>query len=775
MKHSAKRVLTFILALMTAGVLLSIAWSYNSDTLRLTTYPDPGTVKVDPDFTTQFAVFPQITDTSGADVTDQYYLTFQWTLNSVEVSDSNYYDFPANMEADAYTLKCTVSAFRRSDNSVKTTTVTWYPKVEATRNISVTISKVAGKFSFTDTRTYSGMSIFDEICQGLNIKNESDLSKYTVSLTPSSTSVASFSGTSYCTLNNLGNAYITPSSDGTWSAPYRVSKNGTQVLSGTITVTVEPYVGADVYISTTPGQNTVISKSTFTDFWAEKNGAKAKLNSVYITSCSGLSGVLCYDHTAGEKSHSSSYGMTMYTSPYSYQRALKDLTFVPSTSGNSIPTGTVTINFTAKGTDSNNKSISITGSIAIFYNSKDPSDITYNCLGTQITLSSNDFDEVYRKTTGSTAKNPIYTVRFLDLPSYGTLYRNYTGEANIESGSIALTEDNLSIMTFSSSSTGEHSLDRLVYIPTVSGGIRDSVRYLVYSGTQPLYIGTISFTSREFVITYTTIDQIRFSSLDFYAGTSPLLNAEYIVFDTPDSGTLYKDLTTGSRVRSSDHFSYSLGYGVNLLDNVTFVPDEDFTGIVEIPFTGKTSLGASISGKVRIYVVAREVFEDVDPDTNWAAPYINRLHTYGIVSGTSETTFSPDNEVTYGQALKMILLAAGYPPLEEPKEVHWATNYLLLAYQNGIIPIASIDLDLPATRNVIAVMAAKALGLKSAESVDSKIIAPVDTTNGFVYALYNAGIVNGSFENGANYFHGDENIKRGEMAKIICKINDYIK
>ena len=36
-------------------------------------------------------------------------------------------------------------------------------------------------------------------------------------------------------------------------------------------------------------------------------------------------------------------------------------------------------------------------------------------------------------------------------------------------------------------------------------------------------------------------------------------------------------------------------------------------------------------------------------------------------------------------------------------------------------------------------------------------------------------IVNGSFENGANYFHGDENIKRGEMAKIICKINDYIK
>ena len=771
MKHSTKKILTFVLALMTAGILLSIALAYNNDTLTLSSFPNPGVITVDANSATQFVVFPKITDTNRADVTDQYYLTYQWTLNDIEVSNENYFDFPPNMEADKYTLKCVVRATRISDSSVKTASVTWSPKIDATRNISLTVSKAVGKLSFTDTRTFTGRSVFDEICQGLNIKSESDLNKYTVSLTPTSTSGASFSGASYCTLNNLGNNYLAFSSAGTWSARYTVSKSGTQVLSGTITITAEPYVGMDIYFSTAPGKNTVIDKNTFTNFWTEQHGAQAKLQSVYITSCSGLSGVLCYDHSINEVGHSGTYGLTMFTSPGSYQRPLKDLTFIPNVTASSVPTGTVTITFTASGTDNSNRYTTTSGSIAIFYNSNDPSDITYNCSGEHIALSGNDFDDVYRKTMGTTTQSPMYTVRFLDLPTYGTLYRNFS----TESSGIALTKDNLSIMTFSSSSMGETSLDRLVYVPTAYGNTQDSARYLVYYGTQPLYIGTINFTSREFVITYTTIEKIKFSAQDFYAGTSPLLDTQHIVFDIPISGALYKDFDNGSLVQNYDRFSYQVSYGVDLLDKVTYVPEEGFTGIVEIPFTGKTSVGSIVFGKVRIYVVPREVFDDVDSATDWAAPYINRLRTYGIADGTSDTTFSPNNEVTFGQALKMILRAAGYPPQEEPKDVHWATNYLLLAYQNGIVPFASIDLDLPATRDVIAVMAAKALDLKSADSVDSKIIAPTDTTNGYVYALYNAGILNGRFENGVNFFHGEENISRAEMAKIICKIMDYNK
>ena len=127
----------------------------------------------------------------------------------------------------------------------------------------------------------------------------------------------------------------------------------------------------------------------------------------------------------------------------------------------------------------------------------------------------------------------------------------------------------------------------------------------------------------------------------------------------------------------------------------------------------------------------------------------------------------------YGEALKMILIAAGYPKQSETGGTHWASNYLDLAYQRGIVSSKNIDLNATVDRNTIAEIAAKALGLAKATYINAGIVGPVDSSNGYVYALYNAGILNGSFINGSNYFQGSNPITRAEIAKIICAINDY--
>ncbi len=770
MKHLTRHLLPLVLALVTMGVLLTSALAAQTDRLILTTYPDAGAMS-STDKTSTFVVIADIVSATNTDVTEQYDIFYSWFLNDEPVSDKSYYTLPSQMGDEEYILECSVWAVHKTDGTQKTADVAWYLATENVKNISLTVTQNLGNYYFDDSTTESGTSVLDEICELLDISSSADLRQYEVSFIPNSSYVATFNGESTCALTDLDEAYLSLHATGKWVTQYTVTKNKFEVLTGLLTIDVAPYVGLDAFYSATPGDSAVIDADVFYDFW-ENNSTLATLDSIRITSVSGLSGTLCYDHDDKEKIHTFANGLTMYTDPTNRQSSIEDLTFFPSKTGGKYPTGSVTVSFLANGTDNNKKSVSLAGNIVILYTNAEPSTLSYDCTGTYILLNSDDFDAIYRTVTNTTTKNPSYTVRFLDLPAYGTLYRGYSDANYGTFGSTALTDQNRAVLSFSSNGTGESSLDNLAYVPLMHSNKGDSARYVVYANNKPLYVGTIQFTSRELVITYTTsADTLTFSSSDFFTSNSPLIHAQYLMFGNPSSGTLYKDYENGTRVQSRDYFSYNTMNNVNLLDNVTFVPKEGFLGTVEIPFTGHSLVGGSISGKVRIYVV-RHVFEDVDPN-NWAAPYINRLYATGIISGTSATTFSPNNEMKYGEALKMILIAAGYPKQSETGGTHWASNYLNLAYQNGIVATKNIDLNAKVDRNTIAEIAAKALGLNRASSVNSGIVGPSDSDNGYVFALYNAGILNGTFINGHNYFEGSKNIERDEVAKIICAINDY--
>ena len=156
------------------------------------------------------------------------------------------------------------------------------------------------------------------------------------------------------------------------------------------------------------------------------------------------------------------------------------------------------------------------------------------------------------------------------------------------------------------------------------------------------------------------------------------------------------------------------------------------------------------------------VFTDVKTD-DWHYEYICQLYTLKNIDGFPDKTFRPNQTVTTGQALKMILLAAGY---EEPPIVasHWARNFMNLALDEGIIVRGEItDLDVPISRGLMAKIVVKSMGLS--RLYDHAVFT--DTTDEFVATLYDFGISDG-YPDGT--FRPNKNLTRAELSAIVSRM-----
>lgn len=159
------------------------------------------------------------------------------------------------------------------------------------------------------------------------------------------------------------------------------------------------------------------------------------------------------------------------------------------------------------------------------------------------------------------------------------------------------------------------------------------------------------------------------------------------------------------------------------------------------------------------------VFTDLYKD-QWYYDYVNELYNNGVINGYEDATFRPERTVTTGEALKMILLAAGYAE-PEAVESHWARSYLNLALENGILDSGDItDLDVPISRVIMAKVAARALGLERIFDVE-----PFgDTSNVYAAVLSDHAIVEG-YEDGT--FRPDRSLTRAELSAIVWRIYNY--
>ncbi len=100
---------------------------------------------------------------------------------------------------------------------------------------------------------------------------------------------------------------------------------------------------------------------------------------------------------------------------------------------------------------------------------------------------------------------------------------------------------------------------------------------------------------------------------------------------------------------------------------------------------------------------AEKPFSDVDLEF-WAAGTINVAKTLGIITGYEDGTFRPLNNVSYEEALTMIIRAIGYenysaPPKEDDP---WYQSYYTSAQRLKITENAVGSLGTPATRSCIA-------------------------------------------------------------------------
>ena len=655
-----------------------------------------------------------------------------------------------------------------------------------TFNVTATVSSGETGFTLGSTNMKTTTSVVNQIASALYssvVGSYRTLSHVIFgSVTSTYGSLNATAGTAYYYggssfyYGNLENITFVPSSyNYTGSATFSFTAYDTLggAYPGTLTITVEKGgSNLDVAYSATLGQTVQLNAQDFSDFWQKETGNLGTLRYVTFGNSSSTVGRLYYTATNGQQVAVPGSTVQFYVSPNYTQTSLGSVSFVPSKMGVSYRTGTLAVPFTAYGTTSAVSAAvtSRSGMMYIMVTDGAVEDISYQAPATGMKLDGSDFLTVYRKATNSTLATTAMYIQLLDVPAYGTLY--YGSGSYLTSGT-KLTTTNIGSMLFSSNSAASNSISNITYIPGTTKAA-DTIRYVAYSTSNgtPVYVGEINFgaTAKGAIKYHTNSAGVTFKTTDFFNADTGLLSVQYITFGKPSSGTLYKNYSNGkgTAVSTTDLFSYSnSGSQVTSINNLTYVPAAGYTGVVSIPYTGSNITGTQVSGTVKVYVVSK-AFKDV-PTTLWSYEYVTELTASGIVNGVTPTTFYPNSDVKYGEALKLIMLAAGYS--EQAKTgSHWASGYLTRAYRDGLVTNPNIDLNATVDRNTIASIAAKALKLSPVTNITSPF---VDSNDGYVLALYQAGIVEGTTNGGRTYYYGTSTIKRGEICAIICRINDY--
>ena len=343
---------------------------------------------------------------------------------------------------------------------------------------------------------------------------------------------------------------------------------------------------------------------------------------------------------------------------------------------------------------------------------------------------------------------------------------------------------------YASASGSQVAIGNLIYNSNSTGAATVTVNFTGYGSTTSsssastnragtltitLAAGTPSVVSNLNVSYSCGASGVNLNATTFYnAVSASVTTASYITLGSPSSGTLTQNgvnVTSGSR--------FVLSGTSNNIGDVLYKPSAGFNGTATIPFVAYNSSNQTVAtGSISIAVTqaaAPTTPGKTFPDTanHWSNTYVSVLASAGIVGGYDDGKFHPEREMTYGEALKLILLAAGYPEQAQGSGTNWAVNYLTLAINNGILPGSASSYTLSATvdRNTIAAMTAKALKLSPV--TDTSTSPFVDSKDPYVLALNKAGIIFGDSSSGAAYYQGEKAFNRGEAAAIIYRIYNY--
>ena len=743
----------------------------------------------------------------SADITGDYNLTYSWYHQGTLVYTGDSYVLPASVTEKEGDLSyvCFVMAVPKSGLTTQpisaSCTVTVHVRDIITAHATVGLDDTY--LALGDMDRWSTQSVEEQIYKAAYDAGRGT-PQYVVFGTKPVSKVGALeveSGSRYYfdrSTYDLSNVRFRPSKEATgpYAINFTVYNDANESFYGVLTVTVQQYAGnLDVLYTTSKDMPVTLDGDDFADFWNKSYPRGALIRVTFTELPSTYEGGLYTGYASNARPGTRIKSRdTFYMDPGNSQYGIDDLTFVPGVRQGEY----VAVPFEAFGTNDRDRQTYLDGVMYVFVSSGEAEDITWKVSpGGSYNFNEEDLLRVYQKATGNAGSN--FYIQLLDVPASGTLYAGYSNGRGVK-----LTEASIAARPFYYSGSRGELISSLTYVS--NGAISDAVRYVAYDlQGKILYVANLRFTAQDLSVSYTcTTGSVSFKGSDFEALAGVSGKLTNVSFTPPDAslGTLYygRSATAVGTAITSDSVWYSVSATsttVNALrmDNVSFVPKAGYSGTVSIPFAAYDAAGSKVSGTVKIAVTAAPVtpvtppttptipidpsisFKDVaNTDANkWYYSELMQLASAGVIGGYEDGTFRPNGSVTYGEALKMIMMAAGYPA-QTPTDKHWASGFLAKAQADGILAAGTVDLDRIISRYAIADIAYRALKLPASTRTASPFsdMAMTVTSAGAVLALYDAGIIQGTtIATGEVKFYGVNSITRAQLCMIIYRMNAY--
>ena len=468
------------------------------------------------------------------------------------------------------------------------------------------------------------------------------------------------------------------------------------------------------------------------------------------------------------------FGYSSYDGDVDYN--LSDLSFVAD---KTFTSGSITLSFTLYGGSGSRTNQSTTGTLVITTGSSSSTsyyagNIRYSTTtGTALQINANDFARYFKKIYSS--GNLAY-VTISGVPSTGSLYYNYYGTSQFGATSrTQLTASSVSgkVFSYSPSAKTEYALSELTYIPSGTNYCT-ALSFNAYGTNGQSAAGTILISVNAKAIPEVYSVATKGTSVTFPA--SSISAAVASVTGTNLSGIQLLDLpstTSGVVYAGSAAAGTTTNYSYSSMSQLRFVPNSNFTGSVSIPYVALNSNGVAFAaGTFSIGVVSSvKKFSDVTTST-WCYKYVTELSSSNIISGYSNGSFQEKNTITYGAALKLIMLAAGYGEQAPTVKGSTFSGYLAKAKADGLVT-GNPKLNGSITRLQIAQIASKALKLSTTNLSNKKPFT--DTNDVYVQALNAAGIIEGYFSNGTSTYKPNNTLTRGQVSAIVWRMRNYGK
>ena len=458
--------------------------------------------------------------------------------------------------------------------------------------------------------------------------------------------------------------------------------------------------------------------------------------------------------------------------------SLDDLSFVADRTFS----GSITLSFTLYGGKNSKCDQSTTGTLVITtgtsaVTSRYVGNIRYNTTpSTALQINANDIARLFRKYTSGEA---LQYLTLTSVPATGSLYYNYYNTSKYGSAQMPLTASTAGnvVFSYSPASASEYDLSELTYIPSGSNYCT-ALTFTGYSSSGTAVSATIliSVTASPVSEVYSVTTKgtsVNFPANSVYSAVASatgfgLSSIQLLELPASTAGVLY----VGSYAADTTS-AYSYGSDTDSMSQLRFIPNSGFTGSVSIPYVALSSSGTALgAGVVSIGVVdSVKKFTDISTST-WCYKYVTELASANVISGYSNGTFQEKNTITYGAALKLIMLAAGYGEQAPTVKGSPFSGYLAKAKAAGLVS-GNPKLNGPITRLQIAQIAAKALKLSTTGLPSKKPFT--DTNDVYVQALNAAGIIEGYFSNGTSTYKPNNTLTRGQVSAIVWRMKNSVQ